>query len=153
MSSTSIGWKGRCRPTAVAAPHTPVYDTLYLNALDLDYATLDRLMDRARRCSEAGSPCHRPSWHRSSGFRVGERPFNKQNGDGSRVRVSQARMRIDRHIELPAGVMRVAPVETSVTGTMHIATLPMGGARATDVRLEFDSGRVVKATASQGRTS
>jgi aminopeptidase len=142
--------EGTLQADGVAAPHTPAYDTLYLNALDLDYATLDRRMDRAMTLLRSGEVRVTDPRGTDLRFRVGERPFNKQNGDGSRVRVSQARMRIDRHIELPAGVMRVAPVETSVTGTMHIATLPMGGARATDVRLEFDSGRVVKATASQG---
>jgi hypothetical protein len=59
-------------------------------------------------------------------------------------------MRIDRHIELPAGVMRVAPIETTVNGMMHVAALPLGAGRAVDVRLQFDRGRVVKAAAREG---
>ena len=57
-------------------------------------------------------------------FRVGDRPFNKQDGDGSKARASRGRMRIDRHIELPAGVVRVAPLEESVNGTMVVPSMP-----------------------------
>jgi Thermophilic metalloprotease (M29) len=142
--------EGTLQRDGVAAQHTPAYDRLYLDALDVDFETLNRQMDGAitlLRNDEVRVTDPRGTDLR---FRVGERPFNKQNGDGSSARVSQARMRIDRHIELPAGVIRVAPIETSVTGTMHIATLPIGAARAVDVRLQFDRGRVVKAEASEG---
>ena len=142
--------EGTLQSDGIAAPHTPAYDRLYLDALDIDYDMLGRQMDRAVTLLRSGEVRVTDPRGTDLRFRVGERPFNKQDGDGSRARLARARMRIDRHIELPAGVMRVAPIETSVAGTMHIATLPLGATRATDVRLQFDSGRVVKATASQG---
>ena len=75
-------------------------------------------------------------------FRVGDRPFNKQDGDGSKARASRGRMRIDRHIELPAGVMRVAPLEESVNGTMAVPSLPFPDGEATGIRLEIEKGRI-----------
>jgi hypothetical protein len=142
--------EGTLRADGVAAPHTPAYDQLYLDALDIDCDLLGQRMERAIALLQSGEVRVTDPRGTDIRFRVGERPFNKQDGDASRARVTQARMRIDRHIELPAGVMRVAPIESSVTGTMHIATLPLGSERATDVRLQFDRGRVVKATAGQG---
>ena len=38
---------------------------------------------------------------------------------------SRGRVRIDRHIELPAGVMRVAPLEESVNGTMVVPVVAL----------------------------
>src|SRR5262245_52924720 len=46
-------------------------------------------------------------------FRVGDRPFNLQDGDASRARAARGRVLVDKEIELPAGVVRVAPLEES----------------------------------------
>ena len=54
-------------------------------------------------------------------FRVGDRPFNRQTGDASKANARRGRIRIDRHTELPAGVMRVAPIESSVNGVAGAA--------------------------------
>jgi hypothetical protein len=142
--------EGTLQVDGVAATHTPAYDRLYLDALDIDYDALARRMDRAITLMRSGEVRVTDPRGTDIRFRVGERPFNKQDGNGSRERVSRARMRIDRHIELPAGVLRVAPIETTVNGIMQIAALPIGAARATDVRLQVERGRVIKATASQG---
>jgi hypothetical protein len=53
-------------------------------------------------------------------FDTGDRPFCSQIGDASPERLRHARTRIDRDIELPAGVLRVAPVETSAHGTIFL---------------------------------
>ena len=52
----------------------------------------------------------------TSASSVGDRPFNKQDGDASKARTATARVRVDREVELPAGVLRVAPIESSVNG-------------------------------------
>src|SRR5213079_2635239 len=51
-------------------------------------------------------------------FEVGNRPFCSQIGDASRARMESARTRVDRDIELPAGVLRVAPIEVSANGSV-----------------------------------
>jgi len=142
--------EGTLQADGLPATHTAAYERLYLDALAIDYDALDKRMERAVALIRKGEVRVTDSRGTDIRFQVGERPFNLQNGDGSKERASRGRMRIDRHIELPAGVMRVAPVESSVQGTLAIASFPLGTARATDVRLEFERGRVVKAAAAQG---
>ena len=83
-------------------------------------------------------------------FRVGDRPFNKQDGDASKARASSGRIRIDRHVELPAGILRVAPLEESVTGVDRPAVGAVRIGAREDVRLEFEKGVVVRAQARTG---
>jgi hypothetical protein len=142
--------EGTLQADGLPAKHAAPYDRLYLDALAIDYEALNKRMERAVALLRSGEVRVTDSRGTDIRFRVGERPFNLQNGDASRDRASKGRMRIDRHIELPAGVMRVAPTESSVRGTLAIASFPIGAARATDVRLEFEQGRIVKATAGQG---
>ena len=129
------------------AQHTPSYDKLYLDALDIDYAALARNMDRVIALMQKGDVRVTSPAGTNLSFRVDDRPFNKQDGDGSKARASRGRMRIDRHIELPAGVMRVAPLEDSVNGTMVIPSLTLRDGEATGIRLEIEKGRVIRSTA------
>src|SRR5215831_1177813 len=51
-------------------------------------------------------------------FLVGDRPINFQDGDASQARAAKGLVLIDHEIELPAGVVRVAPIEESVSGVI-----------------------------------
>ena len=62
-------------------------------------------------------------------------------------------MRVDREIELPAGVLRVAPIETSVQGTLVIPKARFGTAVVKNARLEIKDGLVVKAAAEEGQAA
>jgi len=133
-------------------PQTPAIDRLYAAALDFDYAALNRSQDQAIALLRSGEIRVTTRLGTDIRFRTGDRPFNKQNGDGSKERVANARMRIDRHIELPAGIIRVAPEEASVHGVMVVPAMRVGvppGVVAKNVRLEFESGRVVKISAGE----
>ena len=57
-------------------------------------------------------------------FEIGERPVTKQDGDASKTRASQGLNLIDREIEIPAGAIRVAPIEESVNGTIAFPDAP-----------------------------
>ena len=142
--------EGTLLDNGMAARHTDAYDRLYLDALDIDYAALGARMDRAIALLRSGEARVTTPAGTDIRFRVADRPFNKQDGDGSRERVAKAQMRIDRHIELPAGVLRVAPLESSVAGKMIVESFPIGDVRARGVVLTFDGGRVVNATAREG---
>jgi hypothetical protein len=131
-------------------PHKPAYDRVYLDALDVDYAAMaarmDATIDRMRAMeirvtSPAGTDIR---------FRVGDRPFNRQTGDASKANARRGRIRIDRHTELPAGVMRVAPMESSVNGVIVLPSARFGDTRATNVRLVFRHGVVTEASAGSG---
>jgi hypothetical protein len=145
--------EGTLLDNGLPARHTEAYDRLYFDALDIDYVALAARMDRAIALLRSGEARVTTPAGTDIRFRVGERPFNKQDGDGSRERVAKAQMRIDRHIELPAGALRVAPLESSVAGKMIIESFPIGDVRARGVVLTFDGGRVVTATAREGLDS
>ncbi len=84
-------------------------------------------------------------------FQVGDRPVTKQDGDASRARSGSALNLIDREIELPAGAIRVAPMEESVSGTVVFPDGGVwGGEAAAGVTLTFESGRAVSVTATEG---
>ena len=132
------------------APHKPAYDRVYLDALDIDYVAMAAQMDAAIARMRAGEVRVTTPRGTDVRFRVGDRPFNRQTGDASKANARRGRIRIDRHTELPAGVMRVAPIESSVNGTIFLPSARFGEVRATDVRLTFRNGVVTEASAASG---
>jgi hypothetical protein len=128
--------------------HTSAYDRVYLDALDIDYDALDRAMELAIEKLRSGEVRVTTPAGTDIRFRVGDRPFCKQNGDASKARMATARVRIDREIELPAGALRVAPVEDSVNGVMVIPAARIGASEARGIRLEFEKGLLTRASAA-----
>ncbi len=84
-------------------------------------------------------------------FRIGDRPVNRQDGDASKARTDQGVILIDREIELPAGAVRVAPLEESVEGTVSFPPSQWDGRSVEGLRLRFERGRVVEVVADSGR--
>ncbi|HYM11502.1 MAG TPA: hypothetical protein VEU62_12265, partial [Bryobacterales bacterium] len=143
-------WReGSVLADGLPGPHSAALDAIYQDALDIDYAALSAEQDRAIAALRSGVVRVRTPAGADLRFRVGERPFNKQDGDASPARMARARVRVDREIELPAGVLRVAPLEETVNGRIVISTARFGNEIARDVRLEIQSGRVVRIEASQ----
>ena len=130
--------------------HTAAYDAVYVKALDIDYAALSRRQDEAIALLRSGDVHVTTPDGTDLRFRVGDRPFNKQDGDASKARMAQARVRVDREVELPAGVLRVAPIESSVNGVLVIPKARLGAAVVTSARLEIRAGVVTKASAASG---
>ena len=85
-------------------------------------------------------------------FTIGDRPVTKQDGDASALRAQVARNLIDREIELPAGAIRVAPVEESVNGTVVFPDAAWGNTMVEGVRMTFENGMATAITAEQGQT-
>jgi hypothetical protein len=131
-------------------PHTAAYDQVYLDALDIDYGALDRAMDAAIAKLRSGEVRVMTPAGTDIRFRVGGRPFCKQNGDASRERMKAARVRIDREIELPAGAMRVAPLEESVSGRIVIPHARLSGTHVNRIVLALEKGKLSDARASAG---
>jgi hypothetical protein len=142
---------GTVDPDGRAGVHSAVFDKLYVDALDIDYAKLGASQDKIIARLRSGEVHVTTPEGTDMRFSVGDRPFNKQDGDASKARTDQAKMRVDREIELPAGVLRVAPVETTANGVLVVAKARLlDDAVATGIRLEFTNGKVVKATAKTG---
>lgn len=72
-------------------------------------------------------------------FRIGNRPVNRQDGDASASGASGPIL-IDREIELPAGAIRVAPVETTVNGTIVFPRSIWNGTLVENLRMVFTGG-------------
>jgi hypothetical protein len=132
------------------APHRPAYDRVYLDALDIDYSAMASQMDAAITQLRAAEVRVTTPAGTDLRFQVGDRPFNRQTGDASKASARKGRIRIDRHTELPAGVLRVAPIETSVNGVLVLPSARFGAARATNVRLTIRDGAVADASAATG---
>ncbi len=144
-------WNGGTRNLdGLPDPHVAAYDPIYVNALDIDYKALNGAQDRAIRVLRSGEVRVTTPAGTDLRFRVGDRPFNKQDGDASKGRMKVAKIRVDREVELPAGVLRVAPLEETVNGVLVVPTARLGDSRATGIRLELVKGVIVKATAKTG---
>jgi leucyl aminopeptidase (aminopeptidase T) len=84
-------------------------------------------------------------------FRIGDRPVNLQDGDASRRRAAEGRVLVDKEIELPAGVVRVAPLEDSVEGIVAFPMSQWDGRPVEGLTLRFERGRVVEVRARSGK--
>ena len=84
-------------------------------------------------------------------FRVGDRPINLQDGNASKARTAAGAVLIDHELELPAGAIRVAPLEQSVEGTIAFPPSQWNGRPVDGLKLRFSRGRVVDTTAVRGR--
>lgn len=84
-------------------------------------------------------------------FRIGDRPVDFQDGDASAAHMTEARVLVDREIEIPCGAVRVAPLEESVEGTIAFPPAPWGGEAVEGLTLRFARGRVVAVDAKTGK--
>lgn len=140
---------GSVMPDGLAGEHSSALDAVYESALDIDYAALSAAQDRGIAMLRPGTVRVQTPAGTEISFRIGERPFNKQDGDASSERMKTARVRIDREIELPAGVIRVAPIEETVNGRIVIPSARFGDKTARGVRLEFRNGRITRIEADE----
>ncbi len=137
----------------VPGTHSAAYDRVYAEALEIDYAALNSAMDAAVAKLRAGEVRVTTPAGTDVRFRVGERPFTKQNGDASRAAMQSAVVRIQREIELPAGALRVAPLEETVEGTIVIPQARAGAAVVRGIRLQFERGVITRATAEENEAA
>lgn len=126
-------------------------DAFYQRALlQTDYAALAALQrrfeaamrdDEVRVTTPAGTDLR---------FRIGARPVNRQDGDASGARAARGVVLIDREIELPAGAIRVAPLEETVHGTIVFPPSQWDGRSVEGLTLRFQEGRVTDMNATFG---
>ena len=77
--------------------------------------------------------------------------MNLQDGDASAARARAASVLVDREIELPSGVTRVAPLEETVEGVVAFPPSQWSGRPVEGLRLRFAKGRVVEIAAVAGK--
>ena len=132
-------------------PGQAAIDAVYQRALlETNYGALDadqRRFVAAMRGAEVRVTTPRGTDIR---FGIGDRPVNLGNGDASKARTDRGVILIDREIELPAGAIRVAPLEETVTGTIAFPPSQWNGRPVEGLRIRFERGRIVDVAATRG---
>ncbi|MCH7715568.1 MAG: aminopeptidase [Gemmatimonadetes bacterium] len=144
-------WSGAYDLNGNAIAVTDVVSAAYQTALlETDYAALSasqEFFESSARGEEIHVTTPRGTDIR---FRIGDRPVTKQDGDASAQRATQARNLIDREIELPAGAIRVAPLEDTVEGTIAFPPSVWNGETVEGLKMYFKRGKVVRVEANRG---
>ena len=126
-------------------------DAFYQRALlETDYAALSAVQRKFAAALKTGEVRITSPGGTDLRFRVGDRPITLQDGDGSQARAAAGLVLIDKEFELPAGAVRVAPLEESVEGVVVFPPSQWDGRAVEGLRLRFSRGQVVDVTAATG---
>jgi aminopeptidase len=138
-------WEGAYALDGSVLPITPERTTAYERVLrDTDYRALSAIQSEFERAARSAPIRVTTPMGTDITFRVGDRPVTKQDGDASAARARTGRNLIDREIELPAGAIRVAPIEESVSGQIVFPPGTWGGERVEMLIMHFNAGRVTR---------
>jgi hypothetical protein len=133
-------------------PAPAVIDAVYQRALlETDYDELGLVQRRFVQAMRRGEVRVTTPLGTDLRFAIGDRPVTVQDGDASRRRAESGVVLIDREIELPAGAIRVAPLEESVNGTIAFPPSQWAGRPVEGLVLRFERGRVTEVSARSGR--
>jgi leucyl aminopeptidase (aminopeptidase T) len=133
-------------------PSRAAMDASYQRALlETDYKALGAIERRFADAIKAGEVRITSPSGTDLRFRAGDRPANLQDGDASAARAAHGKVLVDKEIELPAGVVRVAPLEDTVEGVIAFPPSQWDGRPVDGLKLRFSKGRVVEVTATSGR--
>jgi hypothetical protein len=135
-------------------PSRPEMDAFYQRALlRTDYAALgaaERAFAEALKSGEVHVTSPEGTDLR---FRAGDRPANLQDGDASAARAAAGKILVDKEVELPAGVVRIAPLEETVDGVIAFPPSQWDGRPVDGLKLRFAKGRIVEITAASGQAA
>jgi leucyl aminopeptidase (aminopeptidase T) len=133
-------------------PSRPAMDATYQRALlQTDYTALAEIERRFAAALKTGEVHITSPEGTDLRFRAGDRPANLQDGDASAARAAQGKVLVDHEIELPAGVVRVAPLEESVDGVIAFPPSQWDGRPVEALKLRFAKGRIVDIAAASGK--
>jgi len=133
-------------------PVRPAIDALYQRALlRTDYRALADVQRRFAAALASGDVRITSAAGTDLRFRAGGRPVNLQDGDASQARAAAGKVLIDKEIELPAGAIRVAPIEETVEGVIAFPPSQWDGRPVEGLKLRLSKGRVVEVTAASGK--
>jgi hypothetical protein len=131
-------------------PRHVIERTYQLALLETDYEALAAHQRRFAEAMRKGEVRVTSPSGTDIRFRIGDRPVNFQDGDASKARTDEGVILIDREIELPAGAVRVAPLEGTVQGTIAFPPSQWAGRPAWGLELVFEAGKVVSVSAETG---
>jgi leucyl aminopeptidase (aminopeptidase T) len=133
-------------------PRREAIDAVYQRALlETDYAALGATQRKFAQALRGGEVRVTSPAGTDLKFRIGDRTVTFQDGNASRARSVTGAVLIDKEIELPAGAIRVAPIEESVEGVIAFPPSEWNGQPVEGLKLRFARGRVVEVTAARGK--
>lgn len=137
-------------PIEVDSLSARIYENAVLNT---DYAKLSKIQDEFEAALRAkGGRIITPEGTDIT-FKIGDRNVTKQNGDASLARAKGAKVLIDREVELPAGAIRVAPIEESVEGTVVIPFSHWSSELVRGITFKFKRGKISDVEVDSGMKS
>jgi hypothetical protein len=144
-------WAGAYQMNGSLLPRSESVDKLYQTALlNTDYSSLARQQARFEEAVRKDPIRVTTPLGTDIRFSIGDRPVTKQDGDASKSRTSAARNFIDREIELPAGAVRVAPIEETVEGRIVFPPMNWNGVTVKDLVMTFKAGKIISVKAAEG---
>lgn len=147
-------WAGAYALDGTLLPMTPERGAHYQHVLNAtDYDALFRLQAEFERVARTVPIRVTTPLGTDITFRIGARPVTKQDGDASAARARLGRNLIDREVELPAGAVRVAPVEESVNGRIAFPAGLWAGDRVEGLVMQIVNGRVTEISARTGQAA
>lgn len=130
--------------------HPAGMDQLLVKALDANLLTMSARQQRAAKVLASGQVRVTTPAGTDIRFEIRDRPFNRQDGVATAARMASAKVRVDREVELPAGVLRVAPIEETANGVIVVPEARFGSKVVKGLRLEFKDGKVTSMIARDG---
>jgi leucyl aminopeptidase (aminopeptidase T) len=133
-------------------PSRATMDAVYQRALlETDYEALAAIERRFAAALQRGDVHITSPAGTDLIFRAGDRPANLQDGDASAARTARGVVLVDHEVELPAGVVRIAPLEDTVEGVIAFPPSQWDGRPVEGLKLRFARGRVVDISAASGK--
>jgi hypothetical protein len=133
------------------APAMQTIDMVYQNAiLDTDYAALATHQDRFIAALRKGVTRVTTPLGTDISFEVRDRNVVQQNGVASAAFVKDKTTLVDREIEIPPGVIRVAPVESTVNGVIAYGPSRWSARSVEGAKVTFTNGKVTDVSATKG---
>jgi len=144
-------WAGAYSLSGTLLDITPGIDREYQNAvLSTDYSRLQKVHEFFEKAARDRNIHVTTPQGTDLTFYLGNRPVTRQDGDASMQRTKNARNLIDREVEIPAGAIRVAPIEESVEGRIAFPDAIWSGENVKGLVLTFKAGRIVHMNAAAG---
>ncbi len=144
-------WAGAYQLNGSLLARTEFVDELYQTAfLGTDYTKLAQHLIKFEDAARNSTIRITTPLGSDIQFIIGDRPVTKQDGNASRARSDSARNFIDREVELPAGAIRVAPIEKSVNGVIVFPDTQWNGTTVKGLTMQFKEGKVINVKAAEG---
>lgn len=132
-------------------PPMQVIDQAYQTAvLETDLKAMDEHQDRFIAALRDGDVHITSPAGTDLRFRVEGRDIIQQNGDASAKRMRKGAPFLDREVEIPGGAVRVAPLESTVQGTVIYPDSAWNGHSVRNAAITYENGRIVGIAAEYG---